>query len=485
MDPRQFVKNSNIQVQRSDTIPSMNTNTRENVPMFNELRLGKFRPGMYNALVNKLFTPETNGDKRVNIKYILKQKPKGHASISDGITIDVNEIKGVYGRFQTGVIHTKDFGLKGNLDLDFSSAQFTGYVTNGIEKKNFSFNIYKTGKIRLSGGFLGSKNLKKQPESLRKYIIDTYTQKQGFLYNDISYNNIGGQFYTNANFELSKMTREFVKLRTWGVSFLQYEPEQAPFLYIKYKDRAFIFSTKTTKSGSGIVQIQGEDNPDEIEIAYNVGVELVKKLHENGYTLGLVNKNVNANKISVVSGKLRASTCPKPRRPPCKEGFETRKNPQGYDCCFKKPKRKPSVKKKSIKRTKNMKITYDKEGIMKIGGLKCERLTKPVLLEVAKKLGVVGIKNKNKKDTICKALDKIEKGNSNFKIDSKLCKDMKKEQLVSLAISKGIPVNDSDTVKILCQKLQKPNSPNTPNSLANEMEKVLLNSQKKEKKETY
>ena len=73
-----------------------------------------------------------------------------------------------------------------------------------------------------------------------------------------------------------------------------------------------------------------------------------------------------------------------------------------------------------------MKITYDKEGIMKIGGLKCERLTKPVLLEVAKKLGVVGIKNKNKKDTICKALDKIEKGNSNFKIDSKLCKDMKK-----------------------------------------------------------
>ena len=117
-----------------------------------------------------------------------------------------------------------------------------------------------------------------------------------------------------------------------------------------------------------------------------------------------------------------------------------------------------------------------------IGGLKCERLTKPVLLEVAKKLGVVGIKNKNKKDTICNALDKIEKGNSNFKIDSKLCKDMKKEQLVSLAISKGIPVNDSDTVKILCQKLQKPNSPNTPNSLANEMEKVLLNSQKKEKR---
>lgn len=35
--------------------------------------------------------------------------------------------------------------------------------------------------------------------------------------------------------------------------------------------------------------------------------------------------------------------------------------------------------------------------MMKIGGRKCERLTKPVLLEVSKKLGVVGIKIKIKR----------------------------------------------------------------------------------------
>jgi hypothetical protein len=52
---------------------------------------------------------------------------------------------------------------------------------------------------------------------------------------------------------------------------------------------------------------------------------------------------------------------------------------------------------------------------------------------------------------------------------------MKKEQLVALALSKGITVNEQDTVKILCDKLQnKPKTPNTPNSLANEMEQVLL-----------
>ena len=85
---------------------------------------------------------------------------------------------------------------------------------------------------------------------------------------------------------------------------------------------------------------------------------------------------------------------------------------------------------------------------MRIGGKKCEKLTKPVLLEVAKKLGV-GVRNKNSKTSICKALDKIEKGNSTYKIKGNLCREMKKEQLIALAISKSISVNDTDTVKTL------------------------------------
>jgi len=43
---------------------------------------------------------------------------------------------------------------------------------------------------------------------------------------------------------------------------------------------------------------------------------------------------------------------------------------------------------------KNVSISYDKDGTMKIGGRKCDRLTKPVLLDVAKKLGVVGVRQK-------------------------------------------------------------------------------------------
>ena len=235
MDPRQFVRNSNVEIRRPDTVISTQPQIQtQSASVFTDLRVGKLRPGIYNGVVNTLFTKD---ESRIDIKDILKQRPKGHAPITGGITVDVNEIKGIYGRFQTGVIHTKDFGLKGNLDKDFSSAQFTGYIMDGVEKKNFSFNIYKNGKIRFSGGFLGSKNLKKQPEALQKYIIDTYTQKQSFLYNDIFYNNIGGQFLTNTNFNLSKMVQEFRQMRTWGVSFLEYEPEISPFLYLKYKEQ--------------------------------------------------------------------------------------------------------------------------------------------------------------------------------------------------------------------------------------------------------
>ena len=448
MDPRQFVKNSNVSIQ---TTPSKKGG----------LKIGKFHPGMYNVLVNKKFSKD---EKRVDLQYILKQKPKGHAQIAPGLTLDLNEIKGYYGRFQTGAIHTSNFGLKGDLNKEFFSVQLSGYTMDGTERKNFTFVIYSNGKIRFSGGFLGSSNLKKQPEALRKYLIDTYTQKQGFLYNEIEYNNIAGFFNTNVNFDLTRISQQNpVKAQS-----ISYESEITPFLYMTYKDHNFVLSTKSGKLGSGVVQVQGESDPDDLENAYKVGVDMVKLLHVLGYTMGLVNRNVNLPKLPMMKS-VKASTCPKPRRPPCKDGFEVRKNPQGSECCFKIPKKRGTTKKKTT--PKNVSISYDKDGTMKIGGRKCDRLTKPVLLDVAKKLGVVGVRQKNTKNVICSALDAIEKGTSNLKVDGKLCRTMKKDQLIAMALSKGITIDDKDTVKMLCDKLQ--DKPNSPNSLANEMEYAL------------
>ena len=282
MDPRQFVKNSNVSIQTSKP-SSMSTTS-------GGLKIGKFNPGMYNVLVNKKFSKD---EKRVNMQYILKQKPKGHAQIAPGLTIDLNEIKGYFGRFQTGAIHTSNFGLKGDLNKEFFSVQLGGYMMDGMERKNFTFVIYSNGKIRFSGGFLGSKNLKRQPESLRKYIIDTYTEKHQFLYNDIEYNNIAGFFNTNVNFDLARITSQN-PIKAQSIS---YEPELTPFLYMTYKDHNFVLSTKYGKTGSGVVQIQGESDPDDLEKAYKIGIDMTKLLHVLGYTMGLVNRNVNAPKI--------------------------------------------------------------------------------------------------------------------------------------------------------------------------------------------
>ena len=282
MDPRQFVQNSNIQIQRTNPVqmaPPVRVVTKPTIQpqgsVFSELRTGSLKPGIYNIVVNKDFTQES----RVDLINILKRKPKGHASIAPGLSIDLNEIKGIYGRFQTGAIHTSNFGMRGDLDKNFFSVQLSGYMSDGMNKKNFSFNIYRNGKIRFSGGFLGSKNLKRQPEALRKYLIDTYTQQQGFLYNDIKYNNIGGQFSINANFDLSRIAQEN-PLK----SFISYDPERSPFLYIEYNEYNYILSSKSDQLGAGIVQIQGEKNPDNLENAYTLGVEMVKKLNEMGYT---------------------------------------------------------------------------------------------------------------------------------------------------------------------------------------------------------
>ena len=406
MDPRQFVKESNIQIQNSD---GTSQNDDQGVQPSN-LKIGRFYPGMYNVLINKKFTNE----ERVNLKYILKQRPRGQTPINAYTNISVSEIKGYYGQFQTGFIHSINLGMKGDLNKNFFSVQFSGYISTETEKKSFSFNVYRNGKIRFSGGFLGYKNLKTQVESLRKYIIDTYTQKQGFLYNEIVYNNVAGQFKVNVNFKLSKIASEN-PLNAERVSYEAETDIQLPNLYMTYRGHKFVISTKSTVLGSGAIQILGEDNPDNLENAYLVAVEAVKKLHDSGYTMGSVNKNVDQIRAPTQKS-VQITTCPKTRRPPCKDGFEVRKNPQGNECCYKKPKRKSKTKKSTPTKNKKIKITYDKNGTMKIDGRKCERLTKPVLLEVAKKMGIFLKSEDKKKKSICNALNAIEKGNSDFKI---------------------------------------------------------------------
>ena len=64
MDPRQFVRNSNVEIENPNTPVSTQP---KNVPDFTELRIGKFRPGIYNGVVNSLFSKD---ETRLDLKRI-------------------------------------------------------------------------------------------------------------------------------------------------------------------------------------------------------------------------------------------------------------------------------------------------------------------------------------------------------------------------------------------------------------------------------
>ena len=72
MDPRQFLKNSNIQVHRSNStsqIVGAAQPIAQTRSTFRELRIGQFKPGLYNVLVNKDFGVESESN--VDLVYIL------------------------------------------------------------------------------------------------------------------------------------------------------------------------------------------------------------------------------------------------------------------------------------------------------------------------------------------------------------------------------------------------------------------------------
>jgi hypothetical protein len=401
---------------------------------------------MFNATVNKNFDAEA----RVDLKSILKNTPLGKTSIGQGLYIDTKEIVGVYGRFKTGFSHTRQYGKKGDINLKFFTVQIKFSVTNGVETNGGTVNFYKNGKIRFSGGFIGKGDeIENQPELIRRFMVKSYTKKPAFFYNPFEYNNLSGQFRING--VIRDMNRLHARSRGYGI-ISTYDPELSPMMYSTYKEHKYIIAK------SGAIQISGAKNPKMLNAAYRTARDLFEMLN----TKGEINLSTNIpNRIAQPKKRMNVSSCPKSRRPPCKSGFEAKKNPQGDECCYKIPKKKST--RKSPKNTKE--ITYGENGKLMIGKKKCEALTKSTLIEIAKKLGVVNAKDKNKKDKLCAMIKQFSFGNENFKVENKPCISYKKNELVAMAMSKGIEVSNTDTIKTLCEKLKLNVNKNKVNSV--------------------
>ena len=399
----QFVNNTNnVNNIVADVVPSP--------PKTLTFTASKLNPGMFNATVNKEFSAE----KRIDIKKILLRTPLPKTPIGEGLYIDTKEINGIYGRFVTGFTHTREYGKKGDLTKNFFTVQVKIVITNGVESKGATVNFYENGKIRFSGGFIGT-NISNQPELIRRYMVNTYTDKEAFLYSPFEYNNLSGQFRVNGVFK-NMDTLAARGMRLYGLSEVKYDSELSPFMYITYKAHKYILAK------SGNIQISGAPSPADMLASYTDGVEMAQMLYSKGEI--------------TLTGMV----------PP-----------------------------KLIKgKTKKIKFTPNQRAALKIDSKQCLRLAKSELIDLAKKMGGVGITASTKKDEICKKMKAMSNTKSatfrntnknknvalsgsgkNFKVGRSACLGYSKTELLRVAGILKIKLEPKETKETLCKKIEK------------------------------
>jgi hypothetical protein len=161
---RRFVKNSNVEIRTDSNSNSNNNNFARELESVMEVesnKLNKYlkekntteygnfaqflnnedfvvsalKPGMFNVTVNKNFDKEA----RLDLKKILRKPIRPVGTLVGDIKIQVTEIRGLYGRFQTG-FRKDERGSQGNIDgPQFSAVDFKARMFDSKEEKRYQF----------------------------------------------------------------------------------------------------------------------------------------------------------------------------------------------------------------------------------------------------------------------------------------------------------------------------------------------------------
>ena len=409
-------------------LAEMNPNTINEFGALTDLEISPLKPGLFVGTINKSFGKEV----RLDLLPILMKKPLGKTPIGQGLYIDTKEIKGIYGQFKTGFSHTKEGGPKGSINKPFASVQIMVTVSDGVNSQGGLCNIYRNGKILFRNGFVGT-NITNQPELIRRFIVDNYTQKEPFLYSPIEYNNLSGQFSINGIF--TNLTRMQMKFSKYGST--TYEPELSPMLYVTMKG----YTLNISKSGT--VQIIGAKSPAIMENAYKAVTPLIREFYRDGDV-----------KIDNTKRKTKAKRKTKKVSPPKKT--------------------KPIVKRKAP-------LTNNQINALKIDGKKCDRMSRDELKTLARKMGILSFRIKNgpttrdmRKDEICAAIKaksktknvtvkntnknknvKLSGTGSTFRIGGKLCRDKTLTEIKQFAALLKINTSGKQTKDALCKQIEK------------------------------
>ena len=484
---KEFVKNSGVNIIRSDSQPQRPV-SRSSTISFNNLatpvssrgsfgnlnqvvadtpsispvnnntpvKVGKLRVGMYNVLVNSNYDDSV----KVDLLTLVSKKPLKPTMIENGLIVDVKEINGLYGRFQTGIKVTRNKGFQGEFTDKYFTVQFKITVSKNGVSKDVSFNVYKNGKIRFSGGIVDENNFSMEPESIRRHIIDNYTLGQRFLYNPLEFNNLSATIKTNAGFDLAKVAR---------MMNASYEPELIDLLYYQNNGIKYVFSR------TGVVQIQGVTSIPKLFEGYEKLKQMIAKIYRQGGVRNIISNFRDV--VDVKKTKKAKTTCPKPRIPvngKCPTEFPVlRKNPQGNDCCYKKGKAKSKTPPRSkTPSPQNVRLVLDPNGGLKIGSRQCMRYSREALSNIARNQGIINIRKGDRKQDICAKLvnklgivqyapfthngkEYIFTGNGDkFKIGRRVCKTYDIATLRMFLKKMNIPFTSSEKRPELCKKIE-------------------------------
>ena len=377
-----------------------------------KMKMSPLQMSVFNGMVN---LDAKKGNYNVNVAEILYKKPIKRRPITPGsnFEIEVSAIKLLYGRMQIGAKHTSTVVPNKNAKNRhrYFVAQIDGFVYEGGKTQKLLIKIYTNGKMQIAGGIIN--NNSRQPEMIRKFIVDNYASKYKFLYNPIRYSTLVGTFQTQGVINLTMVAQAFAKSRS-----IDYEPELRPALKMTYYGNNF----QLFKSGK--IQIMGAKTVKALHDAYNpIGYDLVKTMWVMGMMKEPVNTDMMAKKNSLPTARAK--------------NVATALNAKNTNITY--------FNKSNSKNGKN--------GV-RVGPRKCLTVARPKLVAVAEKMGIVDITGKTTKPAICEKIKNRAFGT--FKVGNKPCRAHKKEELVQIAIARGVSVIDGDTVDTLCKKLQIP-----------------------------